>query len=227
MYMMISQDTPSFVPSFPDPSTLLAIPSRERLLQEMMAGLQKISSINGISTGTAGELSSAPTPALSVSTIVRTVGRGIRRLFYPFGHNPREQQSKTNNTTDTLASPTENERHTTIPPSPSSSWRNTMTATIDAAADEGRARLQTLTLFLSSSGPRYRKLTWIQRLDVVAGVFLLMSLLFWAVLHAGNIQHIGSQLASYFPHLGALIIMIGCLRVFLFLIDLVINKLRR
>lgn len=185
---------------------LLAIPSRERLLQEMMAGLQQISSINGISTGTTEEPSSAPTPALSVSTIVRTVGKGIYRcLFYPFGHNPRVQQS-----------PKKNEHHTTTIP-PSSSWRNTMTATIDAAADEGRARLQTLTLFLSSSGPRYHKLTWIQRLDVTAGVLLLLSLLFWAVLHAGNIQHIGSQLAVYFPHLGAVIFMVylvHCLRVF-------------
>ena len=220
---MIQQDTPSFVTSFPDPTTLLVIPSRERLLQEMMTGLQKISSINGVSTGEVSDRTAtigdecAPTPALSVSTIVTTLGRGIRRLLRR--SSLKEQISP--NTTETVCS------SSTIPRSPSSSWRDTMTATIDAAADEGRARLQTLTLFLSSSGPRYRKLTWIQRLDVMAGVVLILSLLFWAVLHAGNIQNMWKQISPYLSSVGVVILIIGCLRVFLFLNDLVIIKLRR
>ena len=197
---MIQQDKPSFVTSFPDPSTLLAIPSRERLMEEMMAGLQKISSINGIScepTRTSTDAECAPTPALSVSSILTVVGRGIRWMLRG---RTRKELSPTNRHGKETANLHDRVRNEPIPRSPSSSWRDTMTATIDAAADEGRARLQTLTLFLSSSGPRYRALTAIQRLDVTAGVTLVLALLFWAVLHAGNIQHMGSHLTPYLPY---------------------------
>jgi len=188
VYVAGTQDA---LPAMPLPAAFLAS-SREKIQDMMSRALQRVSSINGVACaapGVAGraaaetaatEAEATPTPRLSVSAMAVGLGR-VAAWALRLGARARSQAE---------------EAYASLPSALSPGWHAAATRAFDAAASEGRSRLETLTMYLASSGPRRRALSWVQRLDVTAGAALLLAALLLVVLHLGRIYAVTARVAQ-------------------------------